>query len=108
MSFEPNRGQTDARVSFLARGGGYSLFLEPTRAVFALDARGRSRRRGDSSRVMGEIVLPPLAVTSRRGGATHSLAVVPHGVRRGRPALRRARGAARHSGARDYVRQTEE
>jgi hypothetical protein len=42
MSFEPNRGQTDARVSFLSRGGGYSLFLEPTEAVFALRKPSRA------------------------------------------------------------------
>src|SRR5438876_3652164 len=33
LSFEANRGQTDARVQFLARGHGYSLFLTPTEAV---------------------------------------------------------------------------
>src|SRR5262245_57155928 len=36
MSFEPNRGQTDARVDFLARGPGYTAFLAPTQAVMAL------------------------------------------------------------------------
>ena len=38
LSFEENRGQTDARVKFLARGGGYSLFLTPTEAVLKLSA----------------------------------------------------------------------
>ena len=33
LTFEPNRGQADGRVNFLARGGEYSLFLEPTEAV---------------------------------------------------------------------------
>jgi hypothetical protein len=36
MSFEENRGQTDSRVKFLARGAGYSLFLTPTEAVLKL------------------------------------------------------------------------
>ena len=36
LHFEPNRGQADARVDFLARGAGYSLFLEPTEAVLSL------------------------------------------------------------------------
>ncbi|HEX8456816.1 MAG TPA: SBBP repeat-containing protein, partial [Pyrinomonadaceae bacterium] len=36
LSFEANRGQTDKRVNFLARGQGYSLFLTPTEAVLAL------------------------------------------------------------------------
>ena len=37
MSFEPNRGQTNKNVKFLARGQGYGLFLTPTSAVLALN-----------------------------------------------------------------------
>jgi hypothetical protein len=36
LSFEENRGQTDSRVSYLARGRGYTLFLMPTKEVLAL------------------------------------------------------------------------
>src|SRR5437870_2301363 len=36
MYFEANRGQTDAQVNFIARGGGYTLFLTPSEAVFVL------------------------------------------------------------------------
>lgn len=36
LRFEPNRGQTDSRVKFLARGDGYSLFLTETEAVLKL------------------------------------------------------------------------
>jgi len=44
MVFEPNRGQTDNRVQFLARGHGYSIFLTSDEAVlegqhFAADHR---------------------------------------------------------------------
>ena len=35
MSFEANRGQTDRRVKFLARGAGYALFLTRNSAVMA-------------------------------------------------------------------------
>ena len=46
MRFEVNRGQTDPRVRFLARGNGYTLFLTDQEAVFSLDAeRGRSALR---------------------------------------------------------------
>ena len=38
MSFEVNRGQTDARVKYVARGSGYSLFLTPDEAVLSLSA----------------------------------------------------------------------
>ncbi len=37
LSFEPNRGQTDARVQFVARGVGYTIYLSPTSATFALE-----------------------------------------------------------------------
>jgi hypothetical protein len=36
LSFEANHGQTDARVKFLTRSGGYSLFLTGDEAVLAL------------------------------------------------------------------------
>ncbi|HVE56757.1 MAG TPA: hypothetical protein VNB22_08010, partial [Pyrinomonadaceae bacterium] len=36
INFEPNSGQTDERVKFLARGHGYSLFLTDREAVLAL------------------------------------------------------------------------
>jgi pimeloyl-ACP methyl ester carboxylesterase len=36
LSFEKNQGQTDKKVGFLSRGGGYTLFLTPDEAVFAL------------------------------------------------------------------------
>jgi hypothetical protein len=36
LTFEENRGQTDSRVSYLARGRGYTLFLMPTKEVLAL------------------------------------------------------------------------
>ena len=36
LQFEANRGQTDARVKFLARGPGYTIFLTATEAVMVL------------------------------------------------------------------------
>ena len=36
MFFEPNEGQTDARVKFMARGSGYGLFLMGDEAVLEL------------------------------------------------------------------------
>jgi uncharacterized repeat protein (TIGR01451 family) len=37
LSFERNQGQTDAEVDFLARAGGYLLFLTQTGAVLSFD-----------------------------------------------------------------------
>ncbi|MGB9485563.1 MAG: hypothetical protein WCD04_05565 [Terriglobia bacterium] len=36
LSFEANQGQPDARVRFLARGGGYTIFLTRDEAVLTL------------------------------------------------------------------------
>ncbi|TWT20209.1 hypothetical protein FQY83_10740 [Luteimonas marina] len=36
LTFEANRGQSAEEVKFLSRGPGYTLFLTPTEAVFAL------------------------------------------------------------------------
>src|SRR4051812_24314643 len=36
MSFEANRGQSDAAVQFLSRGHGYSVFLTSAEAVLVL------------------------------------------------------------------------
>jgi hypothetical protein len=42
ISFEPNQGQTDDRVKFMARGSGYNLFLTPSNALFSLRQAGSS------------------------------------------------------------------
>ena len=42
MRFEPNQGQTDPRVNFLARGAGYGLFLTPEQAVLTLHSPSKS------------------------------------------------------------------
>ena len=44
LSFEQNTGQTDAAVDFIARGAGYSLFLEATEAVFVLSNQSGKQR----------------------------------------------------------------
>lgn len=40
LSFEENKGQTDARVKYMAHGNGYSLFLTSTEAVLSLNNAG--------------------------------------------------------------------
>src|SRR5262249_23499826 len=36
LGFEPNQGQSDPAVKFLARGAGYNLLLAPTEAVIRM------------------------------------------------------------------------
>lgn len=47
LGFEPNQGQTDQQVRFLARGRGYTLFLTGNEAVLKLQESGvRSEKSG--------------------------------------------------------------
>jgi hypothetical protein len=45
LSFEINKGQTDSRVRFLSRGGGYSLFLTGNEAVLSLRKSNSNGKR---------------------------------------------------------------
>jgi len=49
LRFEANRGQTERRVRFLARGAGYSLFLTPTESVLSLSGTRASGGEGKPS-----------------------------------------------------------
>src|SRR4029453_10942761 len=69
LTFEPNLGQADPSVKFLARGRGYGLFLTPSETVFLLvpadQARGTRRR----PRIATSVTQPPAVVRMRLGGA---------------------------------------
>jgi Domain of unknown function DUF11/Beta-propeller repeat len=49
LIFEPNQGQTDAKVKFLARGRGYGLYLTDQEAVLALQRFTSDARRPATS-----------------------------------------------------------
>jgi hypothetical protein len=68
LAFEINQGQSDARVRFLARGAGYSLFLTADEAVLALRPAGQRtgsapgrRTRADTGPLTPAIVRLALA-----------------------------------------------
>ncbi len=65
LQFEANAGQTDPRVQYLVRGGGYTLFLTATEAVFALAASSPPLHPADP--------LSPDPVTGRLPTATAGL-----------------------------------
>jgi Beta-propeller repeat len=83
LSFEPNRGQTDARAKFLARGHGYRLFLTPREAVLALDVASRTRGAGTAQKPARRAVLrmrplranpqPSVVGTAQLPGTVNSL-----------------------------------
>lgn len=51
VSFEPNRGQANPEVDFLARSDGYELFLTPSETVLLLQKRSRqtAKRASESA-----------------------------------------------------------
>lgn len=67
ISFEVNQGQTDKTVQFLARGGGYTLFLTPGEAVLSLNASAAAAKRPDAS--VPRSVLAPSTVRMQLIGA---------------------------------------
>jgi len=62
LSFEPNRGQTDPQVAYLARGHGYTLFLTGTGATLALASYQQAASQGLIKAPLGSLV-PPLDTT---------------------------------------------
>jgi len=49
LAFEPNQGQTDASVKFLARGNGYTLFLTPSEIVLGLSHQDHGAGKGTTT-----------------------------------------------------------
>jgi len=90
LSFEPNRGQTDRRVRYLARGHGYTLFLTDSGAVLsftrsgaptctpvsALSYAGRTSALTNAGRAAQTATHRDLS----RSGACHDLLRSGHGV----------------------------
>jgi uncharacterized repeat protein (TIGR01451 family) len=92
LSFEPNHGQTDSQVKFLARTPGYNVFLTPTEAVFAL---GRS--------VAGESDRTSRKKNVRRGGGRHERVSVLRLALKGSDPGARASGIDRLPGVKNYL-----
>jgi uncharacterized repeat protein (TIGR01451 family) len=53
LIFEPNQGQADPKVKFLARGAGYGLFLDATGAVLAMQTGHAASSSPSSSNSAG-------------------------------------------------------
>jgi hypothetical protein len=91
LAFEENRGQTDARVRFLAHGDGYGLFLTPSEAVLALQGECGTGRVLRLTWV-GAAQVPRITGQEELPGKIHSLkGSDPSGWRTGIPAYARVR-----------------
>lgn len=56
LIFEPNQGQADSSVKFVSRGSGYSLYLDPTGAVLAMQtARPASPGHSGPRRILESV-----------------------------------------------------
>jgi uncharacterized repeat protein (TIGR01451 family) len=64
LMFEPNQGQADANVKFLARGAGYSLYLNATDATLAMRTGRAAAGSGEQFVRMKLVGANPGAVTS--------------------------------------------
>ncbi len=53
LSFEENKGQTDASVRYLSRGSGYTLFLTEKDAVLSLATVDKNRQKNSTAIRMG-------------------------------------------------------
>jgi uncharacterized repeat protein (TIGR01451 family) len=67
LIFEPNHGQADPSVKFLARGAGYSLFLDNIGAVLDMPARHLAPGRSTHFVRMKLVDANPAAVTAGSG-----------------------------------------
>jgi uncharacterized protein (TIGR03437 family) len=56
LSFEHNQGQTDARVQFVSRGAGYTIFLSPASATFALQRNAKEANNAESAVVRMDLL----------------------------------------------------
>jgi hypothetical protein len=72
LAFEPNLGQTDPQVKYLARGHGYTLFLTANDAVFSLHSRSDL---GEASKV-GQSPTPAVNGVRQHKNQKDSTAVV--------------------------------
>jgi hypothetical protein len=75
MSFEPNQGQTDPSVAFLARGTGYAVFLRPSDATIVLTRHQKPSKLGERISLSRTALRMTLigASDSARGEATSTL-----------------------------------
>jgi hypothetical protein len=71
LRFEANRGQTDAQVRFLARGGGYTLFLTSREVVLDLGRRAAPAAVG--MRLVGANPHPAAVGRDELPGRSHYL-----------------------------------
>src|SRR6266568_5839400 len=87
LAFEENQGQTDAQVKYLARGGGYTLFLTPNEAVLSLAAGNKGGAAAVvRMQMVGAQAQPKVSAEQRLAGVSnYFIGRDPHGWHRDVP-----------------------
>ncbi|HEY1271042.1 MAG TPA: SBBP repeat-containing protein [Terriglobales bacterium] len=101
LGFEPNLGQADSRVKYLARGSGYGLFLTDDEAVLALNGRsrqGQSRTSIVRMKLAGANAAAATASGELPGKSNYLIGNDPSRWRRGVPQFSRVRYAQVYPG----------
>lgn len=71
LQFEPNRGQADPSVSFVAHGCGYHVSLTPTETILALrSSGGEIAQRGDKKKAGAGVLRMQLVGANPHSRAT--------------------------------------
>lgn len=92
LAFEANRGQTDRRVRYLARGAGFTLFLTERGAVFDLQREGSGRGVAVALDPVGADPTPRLTGRVRQAAtSSYFLGDDPRRWRRGVPGFAEVR-----------------
>jgi hypothetical protein len=69
ISFEPNRGQSDSQVKFLAHGRGYGLYLTPSEAVLTVPRSENHLQQAEiEMQLAGANQQPEIAAADRLAG----------------------------------------
>ena len=73
LAFEPNRGQADPRIQYLARGKGYSVRLQSGGALLSVSPSAGQKPLELRMTVLGANRLAPASAISEQPGRTHYL-----------------------------------
>ena len=71
LAFEANQGQTDPQVKYMARGGGYTVFLTANDTVFAMNSSLQAGTRPVGKQRLLRDKTAPKAGTKDRSAAIH-------------------------------------
>ena len=76
LAFEPNQGQTDPTVKYLARGSGYTVFLTENEAVFSLKSIAAVHAQVTSRHAIGATSADKSDVPSKESGSNDTAAAI--------------------------------